>query len=398
MMLLQYAAPGFVIPTLSHYLKNFLIFEPKEVGWVMAMPALFGILGQLALSRLVDRKISAERLLSLCHAMSGVLMFLLYTQHEFVPFLCIYALYGFFFVPTFGLTNTIAFHHLNDARDFGRVRMWGPVSWVVVGWAFGFLWLRAGDAELTAARVPQALLFSAITSVSIVVFALGLPRNRRETPGVVMAPRSLRTLFLRRDMRVLCVLALLTTITHQFYYYGMAPYLSQIGLPDAYMLPVLSLGQCGEVLVLALLGKMIARTGFTMALTIGLAAQLFRFGAFASGSLCLSVLAIPLHGLCYACFFSVAYIYLDTHCEPGNRGGAQQLFNILIVGLGNLLGSILAGEVASRLPLPEGGIDYGAFWWITAGASAALLAMLALLFREEPGRSIEQGGYQSGRG
>lgn len=387
-MFLQYAAPGFVIPILSHYLKNYLHFQPQEVGWVLAIPALTGVIAQLLLSRVVDLKISAERLLGLCHLSAGALMIALFYQHDFRLFLLVYGLYGFCFIPTFGLSNAVAFHHLKDPRrEFGRIRMWGPVSWVLVGVAFSMLWLRPQDPVLTEARVPQALLFSAATSIVIGVFSMFLPRHRGSS-AAALASQSLKQLFLRHDIRTLCIFALLATITHQFYYYAMGPYLSQIGLPDAYLLPALGLGQSGEILVLALLGRGLAVAGFKRTLFIGLLAQVFRFAAFSSGILWLSIAAIPLHGLCYACFFSVAYIYLDTHCDPGNRGGAQQLFNILIVGLGNLLGSIIAGEIASLLVDTETGIiHYRTFWVITCLISTALSGMLLVLFHEEAPQS-----------
>jgi MFS family permease len=180
------------------------------------------------------------------------------------------------------------------------------------------------------------------------------------------------------------VLTFLNAIVHQFYYYGMSPFLSQIGLADRYILPAMSMGQFGEVFVLALLGVCLAKLGIKRALIIGVLAQAARCLAFASGRTPLVLAVIPLHGICYACFFTVAYIYVDSHSSPENRAGAQQLFTILISGIGYLVGNLFAGKVAQLFTVPgTTRIDFALFWIVSAGLALLVATALTLLFREE---------------
>ena len=397
MMFLQYAVPASVMPILSHYLKNHLQFEPVRVGQIMAMPAIAAILAPFVVTYVADRFISAERLLAVCHLIAGGIMLVLSAQTRFWAFLGVYFAYGLMFVPTFALTNAVAFHHVADAkRDFGPIRMWGPVSWVVVGWGFSFLWLRGGVPAGLDSRLPDALKFSALASCALGFYALTLPRSKVKSSSTAgLSPWKSFAVFARPSLLLLCILTLLNSVVHQFYYYGMSPFLSQIGFPDKHIMPAMSMGQFGEVFVLALLGVCLAKIGTKRALIIGVVAQVARCLAFASGHKWLVVAAIPSHGVCYAFFFTVAYIYVDSHSSPESRAGAQQLFNILIAGIGYLVGNLCAGKTAQFLTVSgTTQIDFARFWTVSASLALVVAAILVFLFREEEpiqpaGRGVE---------
>jgi MFS family permease len=105
--------------------------------------------------------------------------------------------------------------------------------------------------------------------------------------------------------------------------------------------------------------------------------------------------AIPSHGVCYAFYFTVAYIYVDGHSSLENRAGAQQLFNILITGVGYLVGNLCAGKTAQLLTVSgTTQVDFARFWTVSAGLALIVAAVLVLLFREEEpvqaaGRRVE---------
>jgi nucleoside transporter len=385
MMFLQYAVPGAVIPILSHYLKNHLAFGPFRVGLILAMSPVAAIVAPFFVTYVADRMISAERLLAVSHFLAAAMMVILSTQTRFFGFLGVYFAYGLVFMPTFALTNAVAFHHLADAkRDFGPIRMWGPMSWVVVALGFSFLWLRGEAPGGLHNRLPDALPLSALLSCALGLYALSLPRSKvRSNKSAGLSPWKAFAVFARPSLLLLCVLTFLNAVVHQFYYYGMSPFLSQIGIGDKYIMPAMSMGQFGEVFVLALLGICLAKLGVKRALIIGAVAQAVRCLAFATGHRVLVLGAIPSHGVCYAFFFVVAYIYVDSHSSPENRAGAQQLFNILIAGIGYLVGNLFAGKVAQLLtPAGTTQIDFALFWIVSAAMALLVAAGLALFFHE----------------
>jgi nucleoside transporter len=387
MMFLQYFVNGCFLPILSHYLKNHLGFPPLQVGVIMAMPAIAAIVAPFVMVRIADRLLSAERLLALNHFIAAALMALLYCQDRYYPFLALYFAHAMVFVPTFALTNAVTFHHVTDAqRDFGGIRMWGPISWVVVGWGFGYLWLRGGGATMATERLPHALVVSALSSVALGAYSLTLPQSKvRKDQARTLALGKTFAIFARPNILLLCVLTLLNAAVHQFYYYGMSPFLSQIGFADKYIMPAMSMGQFGEIFVMAALGRSLARLGLKRAMLFGVLAQAARCIVFAVGWKPMVLLVIPSHGICYAFFFAVAYIYIDQNSTSETRAGAQLLFNILIAGLGNLAGNLAAGKIADLFAVPgSGDIRFAPFWLVSSAVALGIAVTLALFFRTAP--------------
>ena len=384
MMFLVYFVPGATIPILSLYLKNHLHFAPYQVGEVLSMLALAGFFAPFIMSHIADRMLSSERLLGLCHVLAAGVMLLLSQQTRFFPFLILYFVYGLLFSPSYGLTNAIALHHVADAkRDFGGIRMWGTVGWVVVAWLFGYFWLRGDDAS--GSRLPHALYVSALASVVLALYSLTLPRSyvRATDRSTIMYWKALKV-FAQPGLALLCVLTVFNSMVHQFYYFGMAPFLSQAGFENSHIMPAMSFGQASEVIVLGVLGLCLARLRIKHAMIIGALAQALRYVLFALGSTTPLIIAgICLHGVCYAFFFTAGYIYIDQHSSPETRAGAQQLFTIMISGLGVLSGSLASGYVGQWcLRESTGLIDYHQFWLVPAGMGLVVAVILALFFRE----------------
>lgn len=390
MMFLQYMVPAFVLPIFSHYLKNHLAIDPFRVGVIMGTTGISAMVMPFFVAHVADRVISAERLLGLFHLAAGLLMLTISRQTDFAPILVLYFLYGLMLMPTFALTNAVAFHHVTDAkRDFGGIRMWGPVSWVVGAWAFSLLWLGgASPSSASSGKLGDALTVCAGFSLLLAVYALTLPRSgvKKESVPAILSGQTFR-LFLRPSLLLLCGAALINSMVHQFYYWGMAPFLHQVGVSDTYIMPVFTLGQMGEIVALGLLGFFVHRFGVKKLLVIGVLAQVFRSVVFAIGWKPLVFPVIPVHGICYAFFFIVAYIYVETHSTPETRSGAQQLFNIIIMGMGDLGGKLIAGATAalfsSTSPAGETLIDFQRFWLVSAAAALVVALALLLFFREE---------------
>lgn len=381
MMFLEYFVPGCTVPILSHYLRNSLHFEAYQVGQVMGVMALAAFFAPFVASHVADRHMRSERMLAVCHGLSAVVMVWLASQGSFWPFLILYFVYGLAFTPTFGLTNAVALHSVADARrDFGGLRMWGTAGWVVVGWV-SFVWLRGGG------DVGRMLYVSAGTSLVLAAYSLlALPRSEmpaRRDGTTLMYWKALRVLG-QPGLLLLCVLTFASSMTHQVYYLGMSPCLSQLGFRNEYIMPIMSVGQVSEVVVLGLLGFCLGRISVKQAMVLGLAAQAVRYGLFAFGETAWPILAgISLHGICYAFYFTAAYIYVDQHSTAETRAGAQQLFTIIISGFGTAGAYVAGGYFQQLLTSPETGlVDYRIFWTAPAVVSLLVAGVMLAFFRE----------------
>jgi len=120
-------------------------------------------------------------------------------------------------------------------------------------------------------------------------------------------------------------------------------------------------------------------------LLVALAAQTLRFAAFGIGApFVLVAAAIAMHGLCYAFFFTAAYIYIDEHSTRRARAGAQQLYTILIMGLGYFMGHSTAGKLGQWFLDPATGtIDFHKYWAVPAITAVLIGTFLAVAFHAE---------------
>ena len=143
MMFLQYAIWGAWLPLLWPYLAGHVGMGDNQIGTMFAVGAIGAIVAPFIAGQIADRYFNTEKFLAISHILGAVLVFQLATITSFAGFLAFSLAYSLVYSPTLSLTNSLAFHHLPDRdRDFGRVRVWGTVGWIVVGIGIG-QWLLA---------------------------------------------------------------------------------------------------------------------------------------------------------------------------------------------------------------------------------------------------------------
>jgi len=141
MMFLQYAIWGAWLPILYPYLISYRGLSGDQTGWIFMVGAVGALLAPFVAGQIADRYFSTEKFLGLSHLIGAVLIWQLAFIESFMAFLIFSLIYSIVYSPTLSLTNSLAFHHLPDRdRDFGRVRVWGTIGWIVAGVAVGH-WL-----------------------------------------------------------------------------------------------------------------------------------------------------------------------------------------------------------------------------------------------------------------
>lgn len=386
MMFLQYVVMGATWPIMSLYLQDHLRFSGKQTGVVLSMAAVAAFVSPIVGACVADRLICAERLLSLCHFGAAGLMAAICLQTEFVPMALLFLVYKLVMGPTVPLTNAITFHnHPEGNQQFGNVRVWGTLGWIAVGWGFSFLWLRGSGTDTMASRLPDALKLSALASLLLGLYALILPKPKHPQEGsVCLFPGESLKVLRQPKILIISVISLLIGIVDRYYYLGMGPFLSHRGFSDAAIMPVMSLGQISEVLVMFTLAGLLARLGFKRMMILGILAEILRFVVFALGFPRLLLIAtIPCHGIAYALYFTVVYIYLDSHCDKRSRTGLHQLFAILTSGIGVMCANLLGGECLDRFVINTTAPSFFSFWMVPTALSVSGLAILVIAFHTD---------------
>ncbi|MEZ5293268.1 MAG: MFS transporter [Vicinamibacterales bacterium] len=382
MMFLEYVIWGSWLPLLALYLSGVLQFSGADIGWIFATPAAASLVALFAGGQAADRLMSPERLLAKCHAVGGTAMLALAWQRSFWPFFLLMLVHQLAYTPTVSITNAIVFHRATDSRhDFGRLRMWGTIGWIAASWPFVFLLADKTGADLAGA-LRSIFVVAGLASYALAGFALTLPATPiGHGAGASNAPLSAIKLLAVPSLAVLFVVTFLDSLVHQCYFQWTSPFLERAGLAANWIMPAMSIGQVAEIATMSVLGVALARFGWRTTMAVGIAAHAARFFIYAIGHpLWLMVAVNVVHGVCYAFFFAAVYIYVDERFPRHSRASAQGLFNLLILGLGPFLGSVLWGTLGDRFRLADGSVDFSRLFQVPAWMGVAAMVLLLVAF------------------
>ena len=405
MMFLQYAIWGAWLPILYPFLLGHREFELDQVGLVLGAGALGAVFGPFIAGQVADRWFATERFLAFSHLVGAILVWLLAVTESFPVFLGLSAIYGVIYAPTLALTNSLAFHHMPDRdRDFGKVRLWGTIGWIVAGIGVG-QWLAfqhspTGVTEevLQAAQDAgraDAFRLSGFLGVLMGLFCFTLPHTPPSQGSEKNATFEALAEVKRQPLITLFLLAVPVSIIHQFYFVFTSDFLSKYGRDTANAINkvfgvggggLMTIGQMSEILVLGLIPLFAKKLSRKTLLAVGLLAYAARMALFAyTDSLATVLFGVALHGLCFGCFIFVAFMVVDEETTSDVRASAQNLFNLVIVGIGIAVGSPVAtwiGKLAK--PDEDAPMDWTKLFSIPMWAA---LVCLGLLFLFYPGRS-----------
>lgn len=349
MMFLQYAVWGIWAPILGIHLGGLESFSGSQtkIGLIYMTLPIASIIAPFIGGQIADRYFAAQRFLAVSQVIGGVLLLVVAQLTDFTAIFIGMLAYNLVYAPTIALSNSIVFQHWPNS-EFSKIRMWGSIGWIAIGWVFGVLWMKYVGALFHTPAMVDCLYLAAAVSFVYGAFALVLPH----TPPSKQAANPwafLDAVALMRNpaFAVMAAVSFVVAIELQIYFIWTQTFLKQgLELAESWVGPVLTFGQICEMVMMALLPMALRVLGFRATMALGVAAWAARDFIFAIGQPTPLVIgAVTLHGVGFAFFFTVIFMYADVVAPKDIKSSAQSFLASVSIGCGMLVGSLVQGPV-----------------------------------------------------
>jgi PPP family 3-phenylpropionic acid transporter len=272
------------------------------------------------------------------------------------------ALAALFWTPVFPLLDAYSLRLASlRALDYGRVRLWGSVSFIATNVAAGYL-----------LNVTPIFLVVWVIAGSIFTFAL----SARALPRYAAPPVHERRQRLAKPPRVLllgvCAAACVQASHALVYGFSSLDWLSK-GISHGHIGLLWGIGTAAEVVLFYLGTRVTAAVSPLALIALGGTAAVFRFGAFAFDppAAVIAVLQL-LHGFTYGATH-LGLMMLLSRYVPAHSAGRSQAYSSTVLGIVMALATLAAGPLYTHWNVAAYAI-YAALGG--AGVAIALFARL----------------------
>jgi len=241
------------------------------------------------------------------------------------------------------LGDSITLAAVRDAGiDYGRVRVWGSVTFIVAAVASGALLGRPSWGSPTGNTV-LALVLSA--SVVLLVACVAIPAAPQEGP-VRSRWAALGALAGNRRFWQFVAVTAAIQASHQVYYGFGTLYWRSLGFSDAIIGILWAEGVVAEIVLFWLGSRLLVRLGPLGLMMTGAAAGIVRWSLMGLVSGLLPVFALQLlHALTFGATHLGAMNFLSRTVPPGTAASAQALYSGASAGIGSGIVMLGAGAL-----------------------------------------------------
>ncbi|CCX57420.1 nucleoside permease NupG [Bacteroides sp. CAG:1060] len=408
---LEFAVWGAYLTSLGRYLGG--IGMGSQIKWFFAMQGIVSIFMPALMGILADRKMQAQKVLSLCHALAGVSMIAagVYCMKagaaiQFAPLFALYSFSVAFFMPTIALVNSVAYNALEKAgmdpvKAFPPIRVFGTVGFIISMLATNFLKI---DGVAMQDSFTQ-LISSGLISIVLCGYALSMPAcPTKKNEGSSLADSlglKAFALFKDKQFAIFFIFSMLLGASLQITNGYANTFLGSFGenpeYADTFAVKnsnaLISISQLSETLCILLIPFFMKRFGIKKVMLIAMFAWVFRFGFFGLGSpdmpgVLLFILSCIVYGVAFDFFNISGSLYVNENAPKDIRSSAQGLFMLMTNGLGATFGTLAAGAVVDACVYNAAAPSWSTAWYIFAAYAFVVGVLFMLLFKDPAKRQL----------
>lgn len=326
---------GVFVQYLQLYFRS-LGYGDAEVGLLMGMVQISGVAGPLVMGAIVDRRPITRTLLAVAITGASLLLVALRFTSGLASAIPIAIAIGLLFRSEVPLLDTHASLVLaSSGEDYGRIRVWGTIGFVVVSLVFqvtGYPRPDIDDSMLTT------FLFLGATFLIAVPF---LPRAQAQTRkrtdgGGGKLPRA---------FWIVVVIVFLSNAGFSAHSAFFSLYVADV-LPGFLVSGAWAIGAIAEIPAMLFGGRVIRRFGVRTMLIAATVAQVVRLLIYALAPQTTPVLTAQLlHALTFGALHTAGIGYVTGAVASESRARAVALYNAFGFGLPGLVGGILGGQL-----------------------------------------------------
>ncbi len=404
MSFLEFAVWGSYLISLGNYLARVGLSE--QIGWFYTVQGLVSLIMPGVIGIVADRWIPAQKMLSLCQLLAACFMISAGwycassgdTVH-FGPLFTLYTISVAFYMPTIGLSNSVAYAALTSAgldtvKSFPPIRVFGTVGFICAMLFVNFTEFQETYAQLfTSGCVGLVLALYALTLHNCPVNK-GASKSLAESLGL-----DAFVLFKSRKMAIFLIFSMFLGVSLQITnsygnvfitsFQNVAAYADNYFTRNANLL--ISLSQLSETLCILLIPFCLKRFGIKGVMLMAMFAWVFRFGFFGLGNpgngVWLFIISMIVYGIAFDFFNVSGSLYVDQQTAPDKRNSAQGLFMIMTNGIGAAVGTLCAQAIVNHFVFeqttPEAQMEgWRISWFIFSGYALVVGVLFALIFRD----------------
>lgn len=403
---LEFAAWGAYLTSLGRYLGNAGL--GSQIKWFFAMQGIVSVFMPALMGIVADRRIQAQRVLSLCHFLCGAFMVAagMYCHGagnaiSFGPLFVLYSISVAFFMPTIAIANSVAYNALasvgkDPVTAYPPIRVFGTIGFICSMLAVN--WIKIGGVSMQESYTQ--LIASGCISLVMAVYSLSMPScpvNRSGKGGSLSDALGLKAFALFKDSQfaIFFIFSMLLGASLQITNGYANAFLGSFGadpaLADTFAVKnsnaLLAISQASETLCILLIPFFMKKFGIKNVMLIAMLAWVLRFGFFGLGTpdmpgVLLLILSCIVYGVAFDFFNISGSLYVEQRVSTDIRSSAQGLFMLMTNGLGATFGTLGAGAVVDACQCFTNPVGWQKAWFIFAFYSLTVAIAFLFLFKD----------------